>query len=135
MIINNRTFKIEPKATSKLSRKFRARASWSMVGDKRCFFRSMWEARYAKYLQSLKNNNVIKDWSHEPKTFWFMEIKRGVRSYKPDFLVENINGTHYWVEVKGFMDAKSATKIKRFRKYYPEETLQVMDEKFFRRFE
>lgn len=85
------------------------------------------------HLDRLKRAGYIANWEHEPKTFWFEQIKRGVRSYKPDFLVTKIDGTTYWVEVKGFMDAKSKTKIKRFNKYYPLETLIVVEADWFRK--
>lgn len=38
----------------------------------------------------------------------------------------------YWVEVKGYYDPRSITKIKRFKKYFPEEELRVVDKKFFK---
>lgn len=82
-------------------------------------------------MQFLKETCQIKEWEHEPKTFWFEEIRRGVRSYLPDFKVTKNDGKHYWVEVKGYMDSKSKTKIKRFKKYYPEEELHVLDSVWF----
>lgn len=75
---------------------------------------------------------MILQWEHEPKTFWFEGIRRGVCSYKPDFRVRRLDGTYYWIEVKGYMDAKSKTKIKRFGKYFPEETLIIIDKHWFR---
>jgi hypothetical protein len=80
----------------------------------------------------MKEHGIIKDWEYEPQTFWFYKIKRGVRSYKPDFKVIENNGFQYWAEVKGYMDSKSITKIKRFRKYYPKEPLVVIDHKWFK---
>ncbi len=84
------------------------------------------ELKHARYLETLKAKGQIKDFEHEPRVFWFLEIKRGIRCYLPDFRVDNLDGSHFWVEVKGYMDSKSATKIKRFRKYYPEERLVVV---------
>lgn len=84
------------------------------------------ELRYARHLEMLKSLGQIQDFEHEPHVFWFLEIKRGIRCYLPDFRVDNVDGSHHWVEVKGYMDSKSSTKIKRFRKYYPEETLIVI---------
>jgi hypothetical protein len=55
-----------------------------------------------------------------------------VVSYLPDFKVTDLNETYYWVEVKGFMDAKSRTKIKRFKKYFPQETLLVVSKNWFK---
>lgn len=83
------------------------------------------------WLQTLQEGQKIAKWEHEPQTFWFLHIKRGTRSYLPDFKVTELDGSHYWIEVKGYMDSKSATKIKRFRKYYPEERLFILDKKFF----
>jgi hypothetical protein len=81
----------------------------------------------------LKEAEKIKEWEHEPQTFWFETIKRGVRSYLPDFKVTLHDGTHYWVEVKGYMDAKSHTKLKRFAKYYPKEKLILMTGDWFKK--
>ena len=108
-------------------------ASWREIGGKRNYFRSTWEANYARWLEYMKTQSMILEWEHEPKTFWFENIRRGVRSYLPDFKVTNLDGSHYWVEVKGYMDAKSKTKIKRLSKYYPEEELRVVDGDWFKK--
>lgn len=102
------------------------------TGLGKAYWRSAWEANYARYLNFLKDHHRIADWSYESKTFWFEKIKRGVRSYTPDFCVETTDGGRYWVEVKGWMDPKSQTKIKRFRRYYPDEKLEVVDAKAYR---
>lgn len=107
-------------------------SGWVTIDGKRFYSRSKAEVRYANYLQWLKSIGAIVDWQYEPKTFWFESIKSGVVSYKPDFLVVERNA-HHWVEVKGYMDARSKTKIKRFKKYFPKERLEVVDEKWFRR--
>lgn len=112
----------------------KAKAGWRQIGDKRVYCRSKWEANYGRYLQFLKEESLIEDWDHEPKTFWF-PIKRGVVSYLPDFLVTNIENhpiKTYWVEVKGFWDARSKTKVKRFYKYFPEEVLKTVDGNWFK---
>ncbi len=106
---------------------------WRILGSRKFYFRSKWEYRYACHLEFLHRCELIKAWDHEPQTFWFENIKRGVRSYLPDFRVERVNNTHYWVEVKGYMDAKSKTKIRRLRKYYPDEELIVVDAEWFKR--
>jgi len=87
------------------------------------------EANFARYLEWLKKVHKVKTWEHEPETFWFEAIKRGVRSYKPDFRVVDDNGKTVYYEVKGYMDAKSKTKLKRMAKYYPEIELVVVDAK------
>lgn len=105
------------------------KAGWREVGDKRHFFRSRWEPNYARYLEWLKLNGKISDWQYEPKTFWFDAIKRGVRSYKPDFLVIETNGNSAWHEVKGWMDDRSKTTLKRMAKYHPSEKIILIDRK------
>lgn len=93
------------------------------------FFRSSWEANYARFLEWQKGRGLIADWKYEPETFWFEKIKRGVRSYLPDFRVTELNGSTYYVEVKGWMDAKSKTKLKRMAKYHPTVDLRVIGSK------
>ena len=88
------------------------------LGDQ--YFRSSWEANFARYLNLLKANGDIYDWAYEPDTFWFEAIRRGVRSYKPDFKIwDTEDAEPHYVEVKGWMDSKSKTKLKRMTKYYP----------------
>ncbi len=113
------------------SRTFTSKHGWHVVGEKRIYFRSKWEYVYAKYLQWQLKAGIIARWEYEPETFWFEAIKRGVRSYRPDFAVYLASGKRYWVEVKGYMDAKSKTKIKRFNKYFPEERLIVVEKTWF----
>lgn len=106
---------------------------WSLIGEKRIYVRSKWEELYAGYLEHLRVKRQIMNWEHEPKTFWFEGVKRGVVSYKPDFRVDALDGSHYWVEVKGFYDSKSKTKVNRFKKHFPREDLVVVDSKWFAR--
>lgn len=107
------------------------KSEWIKCGGKRLFARSLWEANYARFLQFQKENGLIADWEHEPKTFWFETIKRGVRSYLPDFKVTMKNGSHEWHEVKGWMDERSKTKLKRMKKYHPLEIVRVLDGSWF----
>lgn len=103
------------------------------VGGRRLFFRSSWDANYARYLQHQKDQGQILEWEYEPDTFYFRGIKRGCVSYKPDFRVTGTDWITYYIEVKGWMDAKSATKIKRMRKYYPHTVLVVVTAPEFRK--
>ncbi len=116
---------------SKENQKTRFRQGWREFGGKRVYFRSKWEANFGRYLEWQKERNMIKDWEHEPKTFWFDGVKRGAVSYLPDFRVTNLDESQHWVEVKGYMDPKSATKIKRFNKYFPQEKLVIVDKKWY----
>ena len=86
------------------------------------YFRSRWEANYARYLNSQERNGEILRWEFEPHTFYFDQIKRGSIHYTPDFRVWELDGNYTWREIKGYMDQKSRTKLKRFAKYYPEES-------------
>jgi hypothetical protein len=107
-------------------------AGWREVGGKRNYYRSRWEANYARYLEWLKSRGEISEWLHEPETFWFEAIKRGVRSYKPDFRVWDNRGGSSLHEVKGWMDARSKTTLKRMAKYYPSEVIVIIDERQYR---
>ena len=92
------------------------------------YLRSSWEANYARYLNFLLNHGEIDRWEYEPDTFWFHAIKRGTRSYLPDFKVLE-SGLVYYVEVKGWMDQKSKTKLRRMAKYYPDTEIRLVDKK------
>jgi hypothetical protein len=107
------------------------KAAWRIIGDKRKFYRSRWEANYARFLQWRLERGEIAEWSHEPETFWFNGIKRGCVSYLPDFKVTLNDGLIEYHEVKGWMDASSKTKIKRMKKYHPKVTLIVIDSKAY----
>ena len=104
-------------------------SAWREIGGKRKYFRSRWEANYARYLQWLKDRGQIREWEHESKTFWFEGVKRGCVSYLPDFLVVENNGDESYHEVKGWMDDKSKTKIRRMKKYHPAVKLIVITAK------
>lgn len=99
---------------------------------KRYYLRSRWEMNYGCYLDFLVKNKEIKDWKYEEDTFWFEKIKRGVRSYTPDFKVFNNNNSIEYHEVKGWMDSKSKTKLSRMKKYYPDIVLYLIDEHVYK---
>jgi len=107
------------------------KAGWREIGGYRKFYRSRWEANYARYLQWLKERGEIQDWKHEPETFWFEAIKRGVRSYLPDFRVWENNGETPLHEVKGWMDDRSKTVLKRMAKYHPDQRIIVIREQAY----
>lgn len=107
-------------------------AGWREVGGRRVFFRSSWEANYGRYLQWLKERGEIREWEHEPETFWFDAVKRGVRTYLPDFRVWENNGESRLHEVKGWFDDRSKTKLKRMAKYHPGQTIVVIDAQQYR---
>lgn len=91
------------------------------------YFRSGWEANYARYLNFLISQGQIQSWKYESKCFRFEGIKRGVLSYTPDFEVTLSDGSIEWHEVKGRMDDKSKVRIKRFAQFYPDEKFVLID--------
>jgi predicted nucleic acid-binding Zn ribbon protein len=83
------------------------------------YFRSAWEANWARYLNWLVRHGAIASWQFEATTFEFHKIKRGSRFYTPDFRVTNNDASIEYHEIKGYMDPRSATKLRRMAKYYP----------------
>jgi hypothetical protein len=65
---------------------------WREICGVRKYYRSLWEINYAHYLQWLKERGEIQPRWHKPKEFWFESIRRGVRSYKPDFEIVEKDG-------------------------------------------
>jgi hypothetical protein len=100
------------------------------LGDR--YFRSSWEANYARWLNLLVQQGNIVGWTYEPETFIFHTIKRGCRTYTPDFRIELNGGGHEWHEVKGWMDPKSKTRLDRMARHYPEERVIVIGADWFR---
>lgn len=94
----------------------------SDIGD--TYFRSAYEANYARFLNWQKTK-----WEYEVKTFWFEKIKRGTRSYTPDFWLPEEGVFH---EVKGWMDPKSITRMDRMARYYPEVKVIIIGGDFFK---
>lgn len=91
------------------------------------YFRSRWEANWARYLNLLKETGSIIEWEFEPVTFEFEGIKRGAMFYTPDFRITLPGGATKFQEVKGYMDQRSATKLKRMKKYHPAVVVELID--------
>lgn len=98
-------------------------------------FRSRWEANYARYLNLLIQREELTRWEFEADTFWFEKIRRGVRSYTPDFKLFWPDGRVDYVEVKGWMDSKSQTKLRRMAKYHPHIKIEVFGSKEYKALE
>ncbi len=107
----------------------RSKAGKRTIGGREIFFRSTWEANYARVLQWLKEQGSIKDWEFETVTYPFPGIKRGCIDYKIDFKVINPDDSFEIHEVKGYMDKKSATKLERMAKFYPDVKIVIVDRK------
>lgn len=95
------------------------------------FFRSSWEANWARYLNLLKQNKDIYKWEYESERFEF-PVKRGIRSYTPDFKVWDNNGDIYYYEIKGQMDISSEIKFRRMNIYYPYIRIILIERKQYR---
>lgn len=102
---------------------------WRNIGGVEKYYRSKWEANYARYLNFLMEKGEIQKWEHEAKTFWFEGVRRGCVSYLPDFEVVEKNGEITYHEVKGWMDDRSKTKLKRMAKFYPDIKIILIQKK------
>lgn len=80
--------------------------------DIKIVVRSGWEANICRIL----NAYGIK-FRYEPQLFHF-PIQRGTKAYVPDLFLPD---TDEWIEIKGYLDRSGKVKLKRFKKYYPEE--------------
>ena len=105
------------------------------IGGKEIYFRSRWEYNYALYLEYIKTKGLIKEWEYESTRFVFEKIKRGTTSYLPDFTVTRNDNTQYYIEIKGWMYASGATKLKRMAKYYPDVELFLIDKDKYKIFQ
>jgi len=96
------------------------------------YFRSRWEANYARYLNVLIKQKAVTKWEYEAETFRFNGINKGTMSYLPDFKVWYKDGTIKFIEIKGYMNQKSATQLKRMKKYFPTVKVELVDSKKYR---
>lgn len=95
------------------------------------FFRSAWEANYARFLNHEKEAGRIRDWAFEPRLFRFSDAE----SYTPDFCVWMSDGTHEWHEVKGWLTDKGQKKLALMALHCPEEVVRVIDAAWFKQAE
>jgi len=98
------------------------------IGNKIFFFRSSWEANYARYLELKKTFGEILDWQFEGKRFFGENQWKGT-CYLPDFEVTLTDGCVEFHEVKGWMDDRSLKKIQMMRDCYPDLKLVVIGSK------
>lgn len=107
------------------------RASWRTIGTVRKFFRSSWEANYARYLEMLRQRGEIISWEHEPAAFKFAVEGTKCTSYLPDFRITHLGGSVEFHEVKGWKDADSMLKLERMVIYHPLVFVKVIDKAWF----
>ena len=92
------------------------------LGDQ--WYRSSWERNIARDLNHLQAKGEIRFWEYEIRRFFF-PVKRGNKSYLPDFRVWYPDGSYEWWEVKGFLDNDSKIKLRRFALHHTEESLKL----------
>ncbi len=87
------------------------------------YVRSSWEADFARVLKFLS-----LAYEYEPERFTLRRDDGTTMTYAPDFYVP---AESCWYEIKGWMDHRSAEKIRLFREQYPDERLFVVDKTQF----
>lgn len=97
-----------------------------------CYFRSGWEANYARYLNFQKEHGEVLSWEYESQTFIFPGVTRGAITYTPDFKVTRTGGAVEYHEVKGWMTARARMALKRMAKHYPAVKIILIDEPSYR---
>lgn len=86
--------------------------------DLGCYFRSRWEANFARVL-----NEQGKKWLYEKVTFQLSETM----SYTPDFFVD---GCFY--EVKGWWTERAKETFQLFRELFPQFDIRVVDNEMYK---
>lgn len=95
------------------------------------YFRSAWEANYARILKLLESEGVISGWEYEPQKFYFTDYgyRRGPWVYTPDFAVF-VDDKVQFTEVKGRETGTDRQKWKRFRKHTDYELVVVKEKDY-----
>lgn len=87
------------------------------------YFRSTWEANYARILKYL---NV--EYQFEPDIIWLKRPNGTEISYRPDFKVGDL-----YIEIKGYWYGDAVEKMKMLKEQYPEIKVKVIDAKTYNR--
>ena len=80
-------------------------------------FASKFERDFAQQLDKLGMK-----WEYESDTFYWFPTPR---LYKPDFKIFKEDGSHYYIETKGFFDPESRAKMAAIKKQFPEEDIRM----------
>jgi hypothetical protein len=100
------------------------------LGD--MFFRSGWEANYARILNLQLAQGEIYRWEFESEKFRFPPGV-GRRLYCPDFKVwTHKDGDCHYIEIKGWMDEMSRLKLQLMERFYPGVPLLIIGPKEYR---
>lgn len=98
------------------------------------YVRSSWEANTASWLNWRVENGEIVKWEYEVDLFEF-PVKRGSKFYTPDFKVWTSDNSYHYIEVKGYMDQPSRTKLRRMALHFPDERVDVLGREEYRELE
>lgn len=85
-----------------------------IFGNREITFKSKLEGKVAQYLQLLKDTGYIKNWNYEQTTFVFPDDR-----YLVDFSVYENDDSFYYIEAKGYVDARTKRKLRLLNKYLP----------------
>lgn len=91
------------------------------------YFRSTWEANFARVLKLMK-----VDYEFEPKIFWLKRNDGSEISYTPDFYLPK---TDEYIEVKGYWMDDAKEKFELFKEQYPEIKIKVIDSNNYKAYE
>jgi predicted nucleic acid-binding Zn ribbon protein len=91
------------------------------------YFRSIWEANYARYL-----NYLGMKWEYEPQTFKYPYVRVGPKSYLPDFYLPSVNT---FVEIKGWEKPRDVLRMQRFDNYFPGVEVRLINAKTYHNLE
>lgn len=98
------------------------------------YVRSSWEANVAQWLNWRVEQGEIVRWEYEIDLFEF-PVKRGSKFYTPDFKVWTSETAYHYIEVKGYMDQPSRTKLNRMRIHFPNERVDILGREEYRELE
>lgn len=110
------------------------KAGWRIISEQKYFFRSSWEANYARFLEIEKSEGRIANWEHEPLYFKFEKEKTGSVCFLPDFRVTKLDGAIEYHEVKGWFDERSIETLTRMKIHFPSMILIVIPRAWFRKY-
>jgi hypothetical protein len=85
---------------------------------KTCAFRSQLEKKIAYVLELQKQSGDIADWGYETTLWTFPDDQ-----WLVDFTVTENDKQKYYIEAKGYFEARDRKKLKMLYKYYPNERL------------
>lgn len=81
---------------------------WQDSKGRKFIFKSTWELKFAVFLETL---GVC--WDYEPRSF---KLSRGFSRYTPDFYIKDAD---LWVEIHGWYDIPTSSRIRVFCDMYP----------------